>query len=176
MSTKKVVGLDDVIRALRIREGGGSWAQVIEATGFNGATLRPHITEYLQREVLGRAATNPGDRTDSPYAVVNPVVLSTESIDEARRRGMAWYSIAKALGVSEAKVKGLATVRHRVYATAKTTPAPAPAPMRIIGVAADPADYIGVYCSATGRYELDHAKATRNAKARARRAAKRAAA
>jgi hypothetical protein len=118
---KKTVGIDDVIRALKIRESGGSWGQVIEATGFNGATLRPHITEYLQREVLKAPAVNKGDRTDSPYAIVQPVELTQASIDHARAKGMAWYSIAKALNTSEAKVKGLASPesKQRVYAGVK---------------------------------------------------------
>lgn len=114
---KKVVGLDDVVRALSIREGGGSWSQVIEATGFNGATLRPHITKFLQsKERLGRAATEKGDRVDSPYAVIQSVELTAESILSARKRGMAWYSISLALGVSEAKVRALAPESpSRVY-------------------------------------------------------------
>lgn len=118
-STKRVVGLDDVERALQIREGGGSWAQVIEATGFNGATLRPHINRYLQSAArLNRPAVQKGDRTDSPHAVVQPVELTQESIVAARKSGMAWYSIAQALGVSEAKVKSLAGPEgtSRVYA------------------------------------------------------------
>jgi hypothetical protein len=105
--------------------------------------------------VLHRAATNRGDRVDSPYAIVQPVELSQESIDAARKRGMAWYSIAKALGTSEAKVKGLASpeCRERVYAkTAKAKPEPTP------------------------EEAAAAAKAAKAAKAKARRAARKAAA
>lgn len=115
---KRVVGLDDVIKALAIRESGGAWTQVQAATGFNGATLRPHIVRHLQsKERLGRAAVEKGDRTDSPYAVVQPVELNENSIIAARKRGMAWYSISQALGVSEAKVRALggAEAAARVY-------------------------------------------------------------
>src|SRR4029453_12973132 len=98
MPDKRVVGIDDVQRALAIREGGGSWAQVIEATGFNGATLRPHITKFLQsKERLGRAAVEKGDRVDSPYAVVQSVELTTDSILAARKRGVAGDSIPPAV-------------------------------------------------------------------------------
>lgn len=115
---KRVVGLDDVMKALQIREGGGSWSQVIEATGFNGATLRPHIVRYLQsKDRLNRPAVERGDRVDSPYAVVQSVELTESSIIAARKRGMAWYSIAQALGVSEAKVRSLggSEAAGRVY-------------------------------------------------------------
>jgi hypothetical protein len=115
---KRVVGIDDVMKAVQIREGGGSWSQVIEATGFNGATLRPHIVKFLQsKERLNRPAVERGDRVDSPYAVVQSVELTEESIVSARKRGMAWYSIAQALGVSEAKVRALggAEAAGRVY-------------------------------------------------------------
>lgn len=130
MTDKKVVGIDDVTRALAIREGGGSWAQVIEATGFNGATLRPHINRWLAREVLKRPTTQKGDRVDSPYAISVPVELTTESIDRVRVAGMAWYSIAEALGVSEAKVKALASpeAKDRKYVGRKTEPTPEPTP------------------------------------------------
>lgn len=128
--TKKVVGQDDVIRALAIREGGGSWAQVIEATGFNGATLRPHIAKHLRDKVLNRAPVNRGDRVDSPYAIVQPVVLSEADIVAARKSGMAWYSIANALGISEAKCRALGgeEAAPRVYrakaAVVKAEPTP----------------------------------------------------
>lgn len=114
---RKAVTRDDVRLALQIREGGGSWSQVIEATGYNGATLRPHITRFLQSEErLNRAAVERGDRPDSPFAVVQPVELTSESILAARKRGMAWYSIALALGVPEAKVRRLAPESpSRVY-------------------------------------------------------------
>lgn len=115
---RKTVGLDDALVALKIREGGGSWAQVIEATGFNGATLRPYIARIL-KERLERAPVLRGDRVDSPYAIVEPVELTTESIVGARKRGMAWYSIANALGVSEAKCRKLGgpEASLRVYAS-----------------------------------------------------------
>src|SRR4051812_29910240 len=105
-SEKRVVGLDDALKALKIRESGGSWANVIEATGFNGATLRPYIAKILKQR-LDRAPVEKGDRVDSPYARVEPVELTAESIQGARKRGMAWYSIANALGVSEAKCRKL---------------------------------------------------------------------
>jgi hypothetical protein len=114
---RKTVGLDDALIALKIRESGGSWAAVIEATGFNGATLRPYIARIL-KERLERAPVQKGDRVDSPYAVVEPVELTAESIQGARKRGMAWYSISNALGVSEAKCRKLAgpDAAGRVYA------------------------------------------------------------
>jgi len=185
-SIKNVVGIDDVIRAIRIRESGGSWHEVIAATGFNGATLRPHITEYLQREVLGRPAVESGDRVDSPYAVVQPVEITTESIDDARRRGMAFYSIAKALGISEAKVKGLCSpqYRGRQYAGVKGRKQPGAtgnlrSQLRIwserfaaSGIA--PA-YENIAAAATATAEQAR-KDERNRKARERRAAKKAAA
>lgn len=158
MPDKRVVGIDDVRRALQIREANGSWSEVIAATGFNGATLRPHITRFLQsKDRLGRAAVEKGDRVDSPYAVVQSVELSEESILLARRRGMAWYSIALAIGVSEAKVRALggAEAGPRVY-VGKAKPAPTPEE-----VAAEEA--------ATAK------KLARNAKAKARRDAKKAA-
>lgn len=156
MTDKRVVGIDDVLTALRIREAGGSWSDVIEATGFNGATLRPKINRYLAREVLGRATTEKGDRVDSPYAVSIPVELSTESIDRVRAAGMAWYSIAEALGVSEAKVKGLASpeAKGRVYVGRKPEPTPEP----------------------TEEEVAEAKRVAKNAAAKARRAAKKAAA
>jgi hypothetical protein len=116
---KRTVTIDDVRVALSIREAGGSWSAVIEATGFNGSTLRPHIARHLASpERLNRPPVEKGDRTDSPHAVVLPVELTTESIDRARFAGMAWYSIAQALDVSEAEVKSLASpeAQSRVYA------------------------------------------------------------
>lgn len=118
-STKRVVSIEHVRLALSIREARGSWSKVIEATGFNGSTLRPHIARFLASpERLNRPPVEKGDRIDSPHAVVLPVELTTESIDRARLAGMAWYSIAQALEVSEAKVKSLASpeARSRVYA------------------------------------------------------------
>jgi hypothetical protein len=118
-SSKRTVGKDDVIKALRIREGGGSWAQVIEATGFNGATLRPHIAKHLHQVELNRAPVQKGDRVDSPYAFVEPVKLDADSIALARARGMAWYSIADALGVSEAKCRMLGAQSDKMPAESR---------------------------------------------------------
>jgi len=159
---RKTVGLDDVLRALQIREGGGSWAQVIEATGFNGATLRPHIVKVLaSKERLNRAPVEKGDRVDSPYAHVEPVELSKDSIIAARKRGMAWYSIANALGISEAKVRALGgeEAAPRVYGKKAVKPADKPVEVK------------------PSPEEVKEAKrVARNAAAKAKRDAKKAAA
>jgi hypothetical protein len=78
--------------AIDIRESGGTWSDVIEATGFNGATLRPH---------MARHGANVAQK-------VVPVKLDAKSIVAARKAGMSWYAIALALNVSEAKLRALA--------------------------------------------------------------------
>jgi hypothetical protein len=131
---RKTVGLDDVLNAIKIREQGGTWARVIAETGFNGATLRPHINRYLSRDVLKRERqVAHEDRVDSPYAVIESVELTTESIDAARKRGMSWYGIAEALGVSEGKAKGLASPESlpRTYAGRKAAPVVEPTPEEV---------------------------------------------
>lgn len=101
---RKTVTDEIVAQAIAIRSEGGTWKAVEDATGFNGAILRPH---------MAKAGFNPAQAT-------KPVKLTPASIVAARKAGMPWYAIALALDTPEAKVKELAakadkSVLSRVY-------------------------------------------------------------
>jgi hypothetical protein len=113
---KRAITDEVVKRAIEIREQGGSWKDVIEATGFNGAALRPH---------MARAGYQTAQK-------VVTVKLNAKSIVAARKAGMSWYALALALDTSEAKLRALASEADKTVATGRTylkadKPAPKPA-------------------------------------------------
>lgn len=75
--------------AIKIREAGGKWTEVIEKTGFNGAILRPHMKragfDAEQKAVKG-AATPKGIAKD-------------------RSNGVPWYAICRTHGLTEAEAR-----------------------------------------------------------------------
>lgn len=181
------VTIDVVKQAIAMRAAKATWIEVTEATGFNGATLRPHIARYehsqLQRPPVNRAD---GDRQDSPLAIIVAVEPTAESITAARVAGMAWYAISDALGIPEAKVKGLAPEAPRGNQFAKVK---IKATKDVIDAAQAKVTESAIAATTNGKGTSAErkvvakakaadaaAKADRNRKARERRAAKKAAA
>ena len=99
-STRRKVTEDIVQQAIDMREEGATWGEVQDATGFNGAQLRPHMAKMQGVEIT--------------------VAKTAKAIAKAREEGHAWYAIAAATGLSVAEVKekaeeGGASVEGRVY-------------------------------------------------------------
>lgn len=109
---RKTVTDDIVAKAIEIRSSGGTWSDVIEATGFNGAILRPH---------MAKAGFN-------PQQVTKPVKLTPASIAAARKAGMPWYALSLALDTPEAKLRALAAEADKdaLKRTYLSKPKPAP--------------------------------------------------
>jgi hypothetical protein len=87
-------------KAIDMREEGDTWAEVQEATGFTGAQLRPHMAKLQGVDVN--------------------IPKTPKGIAAARKKGIAWYTIAQATGLSVADAKekaaeGGADVDGRVY-------------------------------------------------------------
>jgi hypothetical protein len=114
--TKRAITPEVVAQAIAMREANQPWSAVIEATGFNGATLRPH---------MAKAGFKPAQSTVA-------VKLDGKSIVAARKAGMPWYAISLALDTPEAKLRSLAAeadktaASGRVYLKAEAPAKPAP--------------------------------------------------
>ena len=123
---KRVI-TDDIVRtAIRLRAEGAPWSAVIEATGFNGAALRPHMARLAANEDV-EANFSLNDIVGSRVAVK----LDGKSIVAARKAGMPWYAISLALDTPEAKLRALAAEVDKSVATGRTyltKPKPEPKP------------------------------------------------
>lgn len=90
---RRAVTDEAVKRAIAIRENGGSWKDVIDATGFNGAILRPHM----------RAAGY-----EAAQAVPKAKKATPKAVATARLNSAPWYAIAQSFGITEAAARKLA--------------------------------------------------------------------
>lgn len=86
---RRAVTPEAVERAIKIREVGGSWSDVIEATGFNGAILRPHMK-----------------RAGFDVERVTPTGAATpKGIAKDRQRGASWYALSQKHGITESEAR-----------------------------------------------------------------------
>lgn len=109
-SSRRKITEDIVQQAIDMREDGATWTEVQEATGFNGAQLRPHIARLQGTDLK--------------------VPKTAKGIAKARKEGHAWYAIAAATGLTVAEVKekaeeGGADVEGRVYKESEKDDKPA---------------------------------------------------
>lgn len=90
---RRAVTAESVERAIKIREAGGSWSDVIEATGFNGAILRPHMKRagFDAEQVAPTGAATP------------------KGIAKDRARGASWYALSQKHGITESEARKRAT-------------------------------------------------------------------
>lgn len=118
MSEKREVTAEAVETAIRIREDGGKWSDVIAATGFNGATLRPHM---LRAGYDGSTQRLPsGDAAKGTPAMIR----------KDRENSVSWYAIGRYYGITEAEARRrYAAVKNderwsdgRAYLSLKGTP------------------------------------------------------
>lgn len=78
-----------VERAIKMRESGATWGAVIEATGFNGAILRPHMKRagFDPEQVAVTGASTP------------------KGIAKDRLRGCSWYALSQRHGITETEAR-----------------------------------------------------------------------
>jgi hypothetical protein len=86
---RRSVTPEAVERAIKMRESGSTWTEVIDATGFNGAILRPHMK---------RAGFD-------PEAVTPTGAATPKGIAKDRVRGVSWYALSQRHGITEAEAR-----------------------------------------------------------------------
>lgn len=93
---RRTVTEEDVKLAREIRERGGKWSEVIAATEFNGATLRPYLLRAGYADASNRKAKVSGGKPTGAKIAAD------------RRNSVGWYAITTGYGISEGEARKLA--------------------------------------------------------------------